>query len=178
MNSGRITSILVFSAALAIASYLVHKRFFNWKPVYPSGPTREANDNGPLAKRVMVVVVDGCRLDRFHEARKPYLEEMMASGTVYESVETTYPARTVVCFSSMFTGAAPEAHGIRSNLVLKLGLKVESIFDVLRRHGKVGRLVGIAHLIDAFGDDVASVTSVAHNDKIVCGGAVSRRAAR
>ncbi|HVF00897.1 MAG TPA: hypothetical protein VNA27_06090 [Rubrobacteraceae bacterium] len=50
--------------------------------------------------------------------------------------------------------------------MLKLGLKVESIFDVLRRHGKVGRLVGIAHLIDALRDDVASVTSVAHNDKI------------
>src|ERR687890_1587181 len=92
---------------------------------------------------------------------------MMASGTVYESVETTYPARTVVCFSSMLTGAAPERHGISSNLVLKLGLKVESIFDVLAKHGKVGRLVGIAHLIDAFGhDDVASVSSVAHNDKI------------
>jgi glycosyltransferase involved in cell wall biosynthesis len=66
----------------------------------------------------------------------------------------------------MLTGAAPAAHGITSNLVLKLGLKVESVFDVLRRAGKRGRLVGIAHLIDAFGDDVASVTSVAHNDKI------------
>src|SRR3712207_6591696 len=66
----------------------------------------------------------------------------------------------------MLTGAAPERTGIASNLVLKLGLKVESIFDVMRRHGKNGRLVGIAHLIDAFGDDVASVTSVAHNDKI------------
>jgi predicted AlkP superfamily pyrophosphatase or phosphodiesterase len=66
----------------------------------------------------------------------------------------------------MLTGASPEAHGITSNLVLKLGLKVESVFDVLRRVGKGGRLVGIAHLIDAFGGDVASVTSVAHNDKI------------
>ena len=47
--------------------------------------------------------------------------------------------------------------------MLKLGLKVESIFDGLRCHGKLGRLVGIAHLIDAVGDDVASV---AHNDKI------------
>jgi predicted AlkP superfamily pyrophosphatase or phosphodiesterase len=119
-----------------------------------------------LAKRVIVVVIDGCRLDRFHEAEKPYLEKMMAGGTVYESVETVYPARTVVCFSSMLTGAAPERHGITSNLVLKLGLKVESVFDVLRGAGKKGRLVGIAHLIDAFGDDVASVTSVAHNDKI------------
>jgi hypothetical protein len=166
LSAGRISLILLFTATLGIASYLIHKRFFNWKPVYPAEPTHKVNRNGPLAERVIVVVVDGCRLDRFHEAEKPYLERMMAEGTVYENVETTYPARTVVCFSSMLTGAAPERHGIGSNLVLKLGLKVESIFDVLRRNGKVGRLVGIAHLIDAFGDDVASVTSVAHNDKI------------
>jgi len=163
---GSAALVLGFAAVLAVASYLVHRRFFDWKPVYPAERTREVNGGAALAKRVMVVVIDGCRLDRFHEAEKPYLEKMMAGGTVFASVETAYPARTVVCFSSMFTGAAPEKHGIRSNLVLKYGLKVESVFDVLRRHGKKGRLVGIAHLIDAFGDDVASVTSVAHNDKI------------
>ena len=166
LNAGRVSLVLVFTAALAVASYLIHRKFFDWKPIYPTTPTWGVNDDEPLAERVFVIVIDGCRLDRFREAEKPYLEKMMASGTVYESVETTYPARTVVCFSSMLTGAAPERHGIASNLVLKLGLKVESIFDVLRRRGKVGRLVGIAHLIDAFGDDVASVTSVAHNDKI------------
>ncbi len=166
LNVGRVSLVLLFTAALGIASYAIHKKFFDWKPVYQTEPTRETNRSGPLARRVIVVVIDGCRLDRFREAEKPYLEKMMASGTVYESVETAYPARTVVCFSSMLTGAAPERHGIASNLVLKLGLRVESVFDVLRRHGKVGRLVGIAHLIDAFGDDVASVTSVAHNDKI------------
>ena len=166
LSGGRVALVLGFTAVLVIASYLVHRRFFDWKPVYPSEPTREVNAGEPLAKRVIVVVIDGCRLDRFHEAEKPYLERRMAEGTRYASVETTYPARTVVCFSSMFTGAAPERHGITSNLVLKLGLRVESIFDALRRAGKKGRLVGIAHLIDAFGDDVASVTSVAHNDKI------------
>ncbi len=166
LNAGRISLVLIFTAALGLASYLIHRKFFDWKPVYPTMHTRDVNDGAPLAERVIVVVIDGCRLDRFREAEKPYLEKMMASGTIYESVETTYPARTVVCFSSMLTGAAPEWHGIASNLVLKLGLRVESIFDVLRRRGKVGRLVGIAHLIDAFGDDVASVTSVAHNDKI------------
>jgi hypothetical protein len=165
-STGRAGLALGFTAALAVVSYLIHKHFFDWKPVYPLKPTGDVNRERPLARRVMVVVIDGCRLDRFHEAEKPYLERMMVGGTVYESVETTYPARTVVCFSSMFTGAAPERHGITSNLVLKLGLKVESVFDALRRAGKSGRLVGIAHLIDAFGDDVASVTSVAHNDKI------------
>jgi Type I phosphodiesterase / nucleotide pyrophosphatase/Sulfatase len=158
--------VLAFTAALAIVSYLVHKKFFDWKPVYPEEPTRDVNRDGSLAKRVIVVVIDGCRLDRFREAEKPYLEMMMAEGTIFENVETVYPARTVVCFSSMFTGAAPEVHGISSNLVIKLGLGVETIFDALRRADKKGRLVGIAHLIDAFGDDVASVTSVAHNDKI------------
>ena len=166
LDAGRIALVLAFTVALAVASYLIHRKYFDWKPVYPTEPTRDVNNEEPLAERVIVIVIDGCRLDRFREAKKPYLEKMMASGTVYECVETTYPARTVVCFSSMLTGAAPEGHGIASNLVLRLGLKVENIFDVLRRRGKVGRLVGIAHLIDAFGEDVASVTSVAHNDKI------------
>jgi len=166
LSAGRALLVLGFTVALGVASYLIHKRSFDWKPAYPAEPTRDVNVGGQLAKRAIVVVIDGCRLDRFCEADKPYLEKMMAGGAVYENVETVYPARTVVCFSSMLTGAAPGKHGITSNLVLKLGLKVESIFDVLRRHGKVGRLVGIAHLIDAFGDDVASVTSVAHNDKI------------
>ena len=166
LTFGRAVLILGFTAVVAVGSYLIHRHLFDWKPLYPSQPTRDVNRDGPLAKRVIVVVIDGCRLDRFREAEKPYLERMMAQGTVYESVETVYPARTVVCFSSMLTGAAPEAHGITSNLVLKLGLKVESVFDSLRRAGKKGRLVGIAHLIDAFGDDVASVTSVAHNNKI------------
>ena len=166
VSIGRAGLVIAFAAAVWVASYLIHRHFFDWKPVYPEEPTREVNGDGPLASRVIVVVIDGCRLDRFREAEKPYLEKMMDEGTVFESVETVYPARTVVCFSSMFTGAPPEAHGITSNLVLKLGLKVESVFDTLRKSGKKGRLVGIAHLIDAFGDDVASVTSVAHNDKI------------
>ncbi len=166
ISVGRVGLVLGFTAIVGVASYLVHERFFDWKPSYPLQATQDVNRDEPLARRVIVIVIDGCRLDRFHEAEKPYLEKMILGGVTFESVETVYPARTVVCFSSMFTGAPPQVHGITSNLVLKLGLKVDSVFDALRSAGKKGRLVGIAHLIDAFGDDVASVTSVAHNDKI------------
>jgi hypothetical protein len=86
----RAVLVLGFTAVVGVASYLIHKRFFDWKPVYPEEPTRDVNRNGPLAKRVIVVVIDGCRLDRFHEAEKPYLERMMAKGTVFKSVETVY----------------------------------------------------------------------------------------
>jgi hypothetical protein len=67
----------------------------------------------------------------------------------------------------MLTGASPAVHGMRSNFVPSLGVKCDSVFEVLRRAGMKGRLVGIAHLIDAFGeDDVSSVTAVMHNDEI------------
>ena len=56
---------------------------------------------------------------------------------------------------------------MRSNFVARLGVRRESIFDVLERHGRRGRLVGIAHLLDPFGEDVVrSVTSVQPTERI------------
>jgi hypothetical protein len=61
----------------------------------------------------------------------------------------------------MLTGASPAEHGMRSNFAPRLGVRCESVFDVLARHGRLGRLVGIAHLLDPFGEDIVrSVTSV------------------
>lgn len=111
LGAGRAAAVLGFTAAIGVASHLVHRRFFDWKPAYPEGPTREVNRGEPLARRVIVVVIDGCRLDRFREAKKPYIERMMRRGAVYETVETVYPARTVVCFSSMLTGVPRSGTG-------------------------------------------------------------------
>ena len=54
-----------------------------------------------------------------------------------------------------------------SNFVPSLGVKCESIFDALRSDGLSGKLVGIVHLVDAFGEtDVETVTAVTNNDDI------------
>src|SRR3712207_4416074 len=91
----------------------------------------------------------------------------MREGTEYLAVQPAYPARTVVCFSSMLSGATPAEHGMRSNFAPRLGLRRESVFDALGRAGKRARLVGIAHLLDPFGPDVVrSVTSVQPTDQI------------
>ena len=105
------------------------------------------------------------RKERFYEANTPYLDSLMDQGTEYLNMETVYPARTVVCFSSMFTGTYPKEHGMKSNMVWRLGIKVESIFDSLRKVGKKGKMLGIAHLVDSFGKDVETVTAVMHKDK-------------
>ncbi len=114
-----------------------------------------------------MIVVDGCNRERLWQADAPTIDRLAREGTEYLAVEPAYPARTVVCFSSMLTGAAPHEHGMRSNFAPRLGVRSESVFDVLERNGRRGRLVGIAHLLDPFGEDVVrSVTSVQPTERI------------
>ncbi len=114
-----------------------------------------------------MIVVDGCNRERLWQANTPTIDRLAREGTEYLNVEPAYPARTVVCFSSMLTGAAPHEHGMHSNFAPRLGVRCESVFDVLERHGRRGRLVGIAHLLDPFGEDVVSaVTSVQPTERI------------
>ena len=153
----RLAAALALAAALgALAARAFRKRL----PRYPEW--RAAGSPGPpLSRRVYVIVVDGCNRGRLWQADAPVVDRLAREGTEYLNVEPAYPARTVVCFSSMLTGAPPAEHGMRSNFAPRLGVRRESVFDVLGRHGRGGRLVGIAHLLDPFGEQVVrSVTSV------------------
>jgi len=157
----------LFYGFVLLFAFILHRYLFDWKPEPYQTFTRDTTNEPTVATsdKVVVIVVDGMRKERFEEANTPFLDELRKSGTEYVQMETVYPARTVVCFSSMFTGTYPFEHGIKSNMVWKLGLKVESIFDALRKVGKKGRLLGIAHLVDSMGDDVDTVTAVMHKDE-------------
>src|SRR5215218_3657367 len=121
-----------------LAGLVAWRRFARTRlPRYPA-PTR--SKPGPaLARRVYVIVIDGCNRDRLWQAHTPVIDRLAREGTEYLAVEPAYPARTAVCFSSMLTGATPAEHGMRSNFVARLGVRAESIFDVLERHGRTGR---------------------------------------
>ncbi len=161
-----------FALVLGLVGLVLYQWWFTWVPGLPQPRlgTREGSPPPALerrARRVIAVVIDGCRADRLVEARTPCIDRLRAEGTDVRAMTTVYPARTVTAFASMLTGAAPSAHGMRSNFVPSLGVKCPSVFDVLRDAGMTGRLVGIAHLIDAFGEeDVRSVTAVMDNDAI------------
>lgn len=157
-------SLAVFYVAIFLFAWILHANLFDWKPKEITTYTNNAVPTTAINDKVIVIVIDGMRKDRFEQANAPFLKSLRANGTEFTQMETVYPARTVVCFTSMFTGTYPFEHGIRSNMVWKLGIKVESIFDSLRKVGKKGRLLGIAHLVDSFGDDVETVTAVMHND--------------
>ncbi|OEH91898.1 alkaline phosphatase family protein [Bacillus solimangrovi] len=158
--------IITFFGATWLFAFVLHRYLFDWKPEPIENYTENVSPSEHAVNdKVIVIVIDGMRKERFEEANTPFLDKLRLEGTEYANMETVYPARTVVCFSSMFTGTYPFEHGITSNMVWKLGIKVESIFDSLRKVNKKGRLLGIAHLVDAMGDDVETVTAVMHNDE-------------
>jgi hypothetical protein len=163
---GNMLKLFSFYAFILLFAYILHRNLFDWKPaIYQEYTNNAPNPVKALSDKVIVIVIDGMRKERFYEANTPFLDYLKENGTEYMNMETVYPARTVVCFTSMFTGTYPFEHGITSNMVWKLGIKVESIFDSLRKVGKKGRLLGIAHLVDSMGDDVETVTAVMNNDE-------------
>jgi uncharacterized protein (TIRG00374 family) len=165
-GAGGSLGILLFTALVGLTSVLVHQWFFTWRPRLPVHPAPPIPVAPARARRFLLIVIDGCRLDRLGEARTPVLDRLASEGLRCTAMQTVYPARTVTGFSSMLTGAPPRVHGMRSNFVPRLGVRCESVFTALRGAGKHGRLVGIAHLVDAFGGDVRAVTAVQDNDRI------------
>lgn len=120
------------------------------------------------ARRVIFLVIDGCRADRCRnpkDAQTPWLDHLAKSGVEVKGVRTMYPARTSVSFSSMMTGALPRVHGVTSNFALR-PVRVPTLFDALEREGKRGVLIGIAHHHDIAHKNwnVHSVTSFVRNE--------------
>ncbi|AQQ53451.1 alkaline phosphatase family protein [Planococcus lenghuensis] len=156
----------LFLAGLFVYTLILHKNLFDWKPAEYSSYLDSASQSlRPVNDRVITIVIDGMRKERFYEADTPFLDQLRKNGTEYTQMETVYPARTVVCFTSMMTGTYPREHGITSNMVWKLGTKAETVFDSLRKVGKSGRLLGIAHLVDSMGADVDTITAVMNKDE-------------
>lgn len=155
-----------FYLGIILFTWILHHALFDWKPkpydTYTKDHYPQPLDS--VSDRVIVIVIDGMRKDRYEAAHTPFLDSLKKNGTEYTLMETVYPARTVVCFTSMFTGTYPMEHGIKSNMVWNSGSQSESIFDSLRKVNKHGRLLGIAHLVDTLGDDVDTVTAVMNND--------------
>lgn len=161
----RIAAVALIAAGLGTVAWRSFARYR--LPRYPERDPALTAPGAPRARRVYVIVVDGANRGRLWQANAPVMDRLAREGTEYLTMEPAYPARTVVCFSSMLTGATPAEHGMRSNFAPRLGVRRESIFDVLDRAGRRGRLVGIAHLLDPFGEDVVrSVTSVQPTSRI------------
>jgi predicted AlkP superfamily pyrophosphatase or phosphodiesterase len=84
-----------------------------------------------VVDRVVVLNIDGCRLDRFREAQLPLEAQLRTCATYFENGATTvYRALTNPAFVSILTGTTPDVHGVHDN---NLGrrIAVEGLPDIV-----------------------------------------------
>jgi phosphonoacetate hydrolase len=67
-----------------------------------------------MARRVIIVCLDGCGPEYLHASRVPFLKRVGDEGC-YQEVESMIPSVTNVNAVSLLTGTYPKVHGITSN---------------------------------------------------------------
>ncbi|MEA4964979.1 MAG: hypothetical protein VB055_04025 [Oscillospiraceae bacterium] len=93
------------------------------------------------ADRVLIYNPD-CIGMWFWQKYTDLFQPIMRNTQLAVPVSTVMPSVTPVCFGTMYTGAMPEVHGIRS--YAKPVIRIDSLFDSLRRSGKKVALVAVA----------------------------------
>jgi hypothetical protein len=97
--------------------------------------------NKKVVERIVLLNIDGCRLDRYYEAGLPFLTSLEKESTYFpQGIETVYRALTNPAFASILTGAVPRDHGIVNN---NLGqeIRIEALPDVAK-----AKLYGSMHI--------------------------------
>lgn len=83
------------------------------------------------AERIILLNIDGCRLDRFYEAGLPFLTSLGKESSYFpQGLQTVYRALTNPAFASILTGTTPDVHGVLDN---NLGrrIRVEGLPDLV-----------------------------------------------
>ena len=91
----------------------------------------------PLARRVLILSIDGLRPDVIALAPMPNLQALMASSAYTLTAQTVFPSVTLISHSSMLTGICPSKHGVDWNDYLpdRGYAKGTDIFDLAHAAG-------------------------------------------
>lgn len=91
----------------------------------------------PLARRVLILSIDGLRPEAISLAPMPNLISLMQSGAYTLSAQTIFPSSTLPAHTSMLSGLCPSKHGVNWNDYLpeKGYANVTDIFDIAHAAG-------------------------------------------
>lgn len=68
-----------------------------------------------LAKRIIIIGLDGFSVPGYKTAKHPNLDELMANGVLSLDTRTVMPSVTLPNWTSHLTGSGPEQHGVDGN---------------------------------------------------------------
>jgi predicted AlkP superfamily pyrophosphatase or phosphodiesterase len=91
----------------------------------------------PLARRVLILSIDGLRPDAILLAPMPTLTALMYSGAYSLSAQTIYPSSTLPSHTSMLSGLCPKKHGVNWNDYIPENgyAQVTDLFDIAHAAG-------------------------------------------
>jgi len=136
MNSYSMTQL-----AASVASALGAEAPKQAAPALPAVEQLVQRRLGGRADRVLIYNPD-CLGQWFWQKYTEMYQPVEAHIQLTVPLATVMPAVTPVCFGTMYTGAMPEVHGIRA--YAKPVIRIDSLFDSLRRSGKKVALVAVA----------------------------------
>ncbi len=122
------TNGILFWITISLASIIAYR----FKPrSFISVDFRPAIKNR-ISSKIIVINIDGCRLDRFYEAKLPFLTSLEKKSSYFpHGLQTVYRALTNPAFASILTGTLPRVHGITNNN-LGQAIKVEALPDLVK----------------------------------------------
>ncbi len=137
-------AIVVVGLCAALLAYVSLSSFVGYSPPVTSLPP--ARSAAGQSAGVVLVVVDGLRYDS--SLQMPYLNQLRGQGAEFIS-EVTPPSLSLPAWTTLVTGATPDASGVTTNWH-QGPVRVESLFDALRRSGRKSGVVGSATWSDLF----------------------------
>lgn len=82
------------------------------KSTQPNGTSSASNQ---IAKRVIILGLDGLSVPGYQTAKHPHLDDLMANGSISFTTRTVMPSVTLPNWTSHLTGSGPEQHGVDGN---------------------------------------------------------------
>lgn len=89
-----------------------------------------------MAKKVILVSIDGMRPDGFLQCGNPFCKTMMTDWAYTLTAKTVFPSVTLPCHMSMFHSVPPERHGITTNLYMPPVRPIDGIAEVFKQAKK------------------------------------------
>ena len=87
----------------------------------------------PLAKQVILFVIDGLRPDALHQAHTPEIDRLVIQGAFSWQAITVTPSITLPCHTSLFTSVSPSRHGVLGNVWTPSSPSEPSLIDVMHQ---------------------------------------------
>lgn len=89
----------------------------------------------PLAKQVVLFVVDGLRPDALPQTHTPEIDRLAAQGAYTWQAQTVTPSISLPCHASMFCAVPPTRHGITDNVWTPSEPPVPSLIEIVHQAG-------------------------------------------